>query len=142
MEFLIVLLVFIAMEGATWLIHKYVMHGFLWMLHKDHHDHSNAGSLEKNDYFFHIRSAHYCINVLRFIKRFQLFVLYRFGHHALWACLFFCTRHFYSSAYEIHDAHQESLFLSFTQGSQTASQTCEKRKRRMLWIFIRTDEIF
>lgn len=54
MEFLIVLLVFIAMEGATWLIHKYVMHGFLWMLHKDHHDHSNAGPLEKNDYFFFI----------------------------------------------------------------------------------------
>lgn len=47
MEFLIVLLVFIAMEGATWLIHKYVMHGFLWMLHKDHHDHSNAGPLEE-----------------------------------------------------------------------------------------------
>lgn len=40
------------MEGATWLMHKYVMHGFLWVLHKDHHDHSNIGSLEKNDYFF------------------------------------------------------------------------------------------
>lgn len=43
---------FFAMEGLTWLIHKYVMHGFLWVLHKDHHDHSNEGSLEKNDYFF------------------------------------------------------------------------------------------
>jgi beta-carotene 3-hydroxylase len=52
MNFLIVLIVFIVMEGATWLIHKYIMHGFLWMLHKDHHDHSNAGPLEKNDYFF------------------------------------------------------------------------------------------
>lgn len=52
MKFLIVLIVFIVMEGATWLIHKYVMHGFLWMLHKDHHDHSNEGPLEKNDYFF------------------------------------------------------------------------------------------
>lgn len=40
------------MEGATWLIHKYVMHGFLWVLHKDHHDHSNASKLERNDYFF------------------------------------------------------------------------------------------
>lgn len=40
------------MEGATWLIHKYVMHGFLWVLHKDHHDHSNAGNFERNDYFF------------------------------------------------------------------------------------------
>lgn len=40
------------MEAATWVIHKYVMHGFLWVLHKDHHDHSNTGLFEKNDYFF------------------------------------------------------------------------------------------
>lgn len=52
MNFLIVLSVFTLMEGATWLIHKYVMHGFLWKLHRDHHDHSNNGNLEKNDYFF------------------------------------------------------------------------------------------
>lgn len=52
MNFLIVLAVFFLMEGATWLIHKYVMHGFLWSLHSDHHDHSNNPPLEKNDYFF------------------------------------------------------------------------------------------
>jgi len=40
------------MESITWIIHKYVMHGFLWILHKDHHDHSNSGPIEKNDYFF------------------------------------------------------------------------------------------
>ena len=43
---------FVAMEAITWVIHKYVMHGFLWVLHKDHHDHSNTGNLERNDYFF------------------------------------------------------------------------------------------
>lgn len=52
MNFLIILAVFIVMEGATWLIHKYVMHGFLWVLHRDHHDHSTEGPMEKNDYFF------------------------------------------------------------------------------------------
>ena len=52
MNFLIILIVFILMEGATWMIHKYIMHGFLWGLHKDHHDHSNEGIIEKNDYFF------------------------------------------------------------------------------------------
>jgi len=52
MNLLIVLLVFVSMEGATWLIHKYIMHGFLWVLHRDHHDHSNEGSLERNDLFF------------------------------------------------------------------------------------------
>lgn len=40
------------MEGFTWIIHKYVMHGLLWYLHKDHHDHSSRGHLERNDYFF------------------------------------------------------------------------------------------
>lgn len=34
------------------MIHKYVMHGLLWVLHKDHHDKGNEGFLEKNDYFF------------------------------------------------------------------------------------------
>lgn len=52
MNFLIVMATFLLMEGSTWIIHKYVMHGFLWVLHKDHHDHSNEGELEKNDYFF------------------------------------------------------------------------------------------
>jgi beta-carotene 3-hydroxylase len=28
---------FLLMEGITWLTHKYVMHGFLWSLHRDHH---------------------------------------------------------------------------------------------------------
>ena len=52
MEFLIVLLVFIAMEGATWLIHKYVMHGFMWYFHADHHQPKYAAVFERNDIFF------------------------------------------------------------------------------------------
>ena len=52
MNVLIVVLTFLLMEGATWLIHKYIMHGFLWVLHRDHHDHSHAGDLERNDLFF------------------------------------------------------------------------------------------
>ena len=42
---------FIAMEGVTWLTHKYVMHGFLWVLHRDHHQ-VEPGLFEKNDLFF------------------------------------------------------------------------------------------
>ncbi|BAV07474.1 beta-carotene 3-hydroxylase [Filimonas lacunae] len=40
------------MEALTWVIHRYVMHGFLWSLHKDHHDKSNDSKVERNDYFF------------------------------------------------------------------------------------------
>ena len=43
---------FLLMEGVAWFTHKYIMHGFLWKLHVDHHDQSNSGFFEKNDYFF------------------------------------------------------------------------------------------
>ncbi len=47
----IVLGVFLLMEGITWATHKYVMHGFLWYLHEDHHR-KRPGFFEKNDSFF------------------------------------------------------------------------------------------
>ena len=59
-----VALVFIAyffMEFVAWSNHKYVMHGFLWRWHKDHHvndqykvslDKMATSRFEKNDLFF------------------------------------------------------------------------------------------
>ena len=47
----ITLATFCIMEGITWLTHKYVMHGFLWYLHEDHHK-KGTGFFEKNDAFF------------------------------------------------------------------------------------------
>ena len=49
---LITLIAFITMEGVAWFTHKYVMHGLLWSLHKDHHKKETFGFFEKNDYFF------------------------------------------------------------------------------------------
>ncbi len=43
---------FVAMEGVAWLAHRYIMHGFLWSLHEDHHRKDPSSFLEKNDYFF------------------------------------------------------------------------------------------
>ncbi len=48
---LITLATFCIMEGITWLTHRYVMHGFLWHLHEDHHQ-KGPGFFEKNDAFF------------------------------------------------------------------------------------------
>ena len=48
---LIVLATFLIMEGITWLTHRFVMHGFLWWLHRDHHQPA-SGFFEKNDAFF------------------------------------------------------------------------------------------
>jgi len=50
---LITLGVFTIMEGVSWFTHKYVMHGFGWFLHEDHHQPKYDG-FEKNDLFFAI----------------------------------------------------------------------------------------
>ena len=43
---------FTAMEGVAWLAHKYLMHGWFWKLHEDHHHKEEYGFFEHNDYFF------------------------------------------------------------------------------------------
>ena len=47
-----VLAAFVGMEAVAWLAHKYVMHGILWRLHKDHHKKESTGFIEHNDFFF------------------------------------------------------------------------------------------
>ncbi|MBJ25039.1 MAG: beta-carotene hydroxylase [Flavobacteriaceae bacterium] len=43
---------FIFMEFNAWFMHKYIMHGFLWTLHKDHHKKDHKSWFERNDAFF------------------------------------------------------------------------------------------
>ena len=43
---------FVIMEGMAWATHKYVMHGFLWNLHADHHKKDHDSWWERNDTFF------------------------------------------------------------------------------------------
>ncbi|MBI5942312.1 MAG: sterol desaturase family protein [Caulobacterales bacterium] len=38
------------MEGFAWFMHKYVMHGFMWVWHKSHHE-PRGGAFELNDLF-------------------------------------------------------------------------------------------
>jgi beta-carotene 3-hydroxylase len=40
------------MEFVAWSAHKYLMHGFLWNLHRDHHEKNPNSKYEKNDWFF------------------------------------------------------------------------------------------
>lgn len=40
----------VAMEGVAWASHKYIMHGFGWAWHRDHHE-PHDKRLEKNDLF-------------------------------------------------------------------------------------------
>ena len=48
----IVISTFIFMEFNAWFMHKYIMHGFLWKLHKDHHKKDHKSWFERNDAFF------------------------------------------------------------------------------------------
>lgn len=43
---------FLFMEFMAWFAHKYIMHGFLWILHKDHHIKGEESWFERNDMFF------------------------------------------------------------------------------------------
>ncbi len=45
---------YIGMEFMAWFTHKYLMHGWLWSWHEDHHKprHEKHGFFEKNDRFF------------------------------------------------------------------------------------------
>jgi beta-carotene 3-hydroxylase len=47
---LVAILVVGVMEVVAIVSHKYVMHGFLWSLHKSHHE-PREGMFEKNDWF-------------------------------------------------------------------------------------------
>jgi beta-carotene 3-hydroxylase len=58
---LLIALGFIFMEFVAWFSHKYIMHGFLWSWHKDHHrndfqeylpEKTEGWKFEKNDLFF------------------------------------------------------------------------------------------
>lgn len=43
---------FFIMEFNAWFTHKYIMHGFLWNLHRDHHHKDHDSWFERNDAFF------------------------------------------------------------------------------------------
>ena len=46
----VLLFFFALMEGVAWFTHKYIMHGFLWIWHKSHHE-PREGAFELNDLF-------------------------------------------------------------------------------------------
>src|SRR3546814_15263347 len=45
-----------AMEGVAWASHKYIMHGFGWAWHRDHHE-PYGHRLEKNERFALVGAA-------------------------------------------------------------------------------------
>ena len=70
---LFLVLGFIGMELSSWFIHKYIMHGFLWNIHKTHHT-KNDSFFELNDIFSFIFGAIAVILIISGLSEFD----YRF----------------------------------------------------------------
>lgn len=52
LHILVFVVTFCIMEFMAWFSHKYIMHGFLWNLHADHHKKDHDSWFERNDAFF------------------------------------------------------------------------------------------
>ncbi len=52
LQITVFILTFLIMEFMAWFTHKYIMHGFLWVLHADHHKKDDDSWFERNDVFF------------------------------------------------------------------------------------------
>ncbi len=104
----ITLATFILMEGLTWCIHRFVMHGFLWILHKDHHE-KGPGLFEKNDAFF-----------LIFAIPSWLFIMLGVIYQAYWSIAIGAGLTLYGIAYFlVHDViiHQRIKWFSRSNNS-------------------------
>ncbi len=74
-NFSVVFVTFWFMEFMAWFTHKFVMHGLLWYLHKDHHQ-VEPGFFEKNDSFFLIFAipSAYCYVTGLMYQDFRLYI--------------------------------------------------------------------
>ena len=52
LQIIVFIITFFIMEFMAWFSHKYIMHGFLWNLHVDHHKKDHESWFERNDAFF------------------------------------------------------------------------------------------
>lgn len=100
---LVFALTFASMEAVAWLSHKYIMHGFLWTWHRDHHRKNHDSWFERNDLFFVVYAV-ICIG---------FFLLWRFDVLAIGLSIgigIFC----YGSAYfVVHDIFIHQRFRLF-----------------------------
>lgn len=109
---LITLGTFAAMEGITWATHKYVMHGFLWYLHEDHHK-PRGHLFEKNDAFF-----------LIFAIPSWLCIMLGLQHGYYWVAAIGFGIAMYGFAYFlVHDVIIHQRFKWFTRSNNTYVRT-------------------
>ncbi|RYY57843.1 MAG: beta-carotene hydroxylase [Chitinophagaceae bacterium] len=105
---LVLIATFLVMEGITWLTHKYVMHGFLWYLHKDHHQ-VQPGFFEKNDAFF----------VIFAVPSMALIFLGTFNHVWWMQAIGFGIMAYGAAYFIVHDVIIHQRFRWFTRSNSS-----------------------
>ena len=109
---LIAIAAFVCMEGVAWFAHKYIMHGFLWKLHEDHHK-KGPGFFEKNDAFF-----------LIFAIPSWLFIMLGIQFQVYWLAAVGSGVTLYGAAYFIvHEIIIHQRFKYFTRTDNTYVRT-------------------
>ncbi|MBL0130318.1 MAG: beta-carotene hydroxylase [Chitinophagaceae bacterium] len=99
---------FVLMEGITWCTHRFVMHGFLWYLHRDHHQ-VEPGFFEKNDLFSFIFA----------IPSFLLIYFGTYGHTWWMQSIGFGIMAYGFAYFMVHDVIIHQRFKWFTRSNNT-----------------------
>lgn len=141
MSIVIGLLTFVVMELVAWLTHKYVMHGFLWNLHIDHHDHSNKGFFEKNDWFFLIFAIPSALLIVfGSIEKWEIGMSIGFGILGYGVCYFLVHDIFIHQRFNLFRNSSNAYFLALRRGHKMHHKHLQKKEAEsfgMLWVPVR-----
>jgi beta-carotene 3-hydroxylase len=104
---LITLAAVVGMEFMAWFTHKYVMHGFLWDWHEDHHKpyHETEGFFQKNDRFFLVFAIPSSISYMTGLMTSHFWVLFIGIGISIYGIIYFL----------IHDVYIHQRFKWFRQ---------------------------
>ena len=136
---LILVLTFLIMEGITWFTHKYVMHGFLWYLHADHHEPKYPHVFEKNDLFL-VMFAIPSIALIYFgfeTPGFDVRIWIGFGIMAYGAAYFFVHDIFIHQRFKIFRNTNSVYFKGLRKGHKVHHKHLDKEHGEcfgMLWV--------
>ena len=110
----IVLLTILGMEFVAWIAHKYLMHGWLWSWHEDHHKphHEKHGFFEKNDLFFLVFAVPSALSYIIGLSTPQFWLLFVGIGISIYGLIYFL----------IHDVYIHRRFKWFRQLDSTYSR--------------------
>ena len=110
----IVLLTILGMEFVAWLAHKYLMHGWLWSWHEDHHKphHEKQGFFERNDLFFLVFAIPSALSYIIGLSTPQFWLLFVGIGISIYGLIYFL----------IHDVYIHRRFKWFRQLDSTYSR--------------------